>query len=316
MGFNNIPECPYDGCTYDVNNFDSALNDFRKGSCEDYAIYYGSGSEDMLVFRIWDTGLIDIYASDNVKELSTPVSEFNAKNIFQFCNRAYNEEIFPDKDGDGTIDLDDVDISSQFTDSIVLAVFDAVNMRSLHIPFGNNPISDFHGEQHLSEVYSQGSNNSNLYIDASSAYSGLQPIRTIPRVFLGGTCGTSTWRNELIPIIESYGVDYFNPVVENWTEECYQRELDERAKDMVLVYALTNEMEGVYSIAEIIDDCHECPNNLIFCNLWQDDPNQPFMTKSLSKVQKMVESHGVQSCTSIQELADAIYYKLQDLNQR
>ena len=36
------------------------------------------------------------------------------------------------------------------------------------------------------------------------------------RIFLGGTCAETTWRDELIEQLE---VDYFNPVVKNWTEE-------------------------------------------------------------------------------------------------
>lgn len=36
------------------------------------------------------------------------------------------------------------------------------------------------------------------------------------KVFLGGTCEGRDWRNELIPKLKC---DYFNPVVEEWTEE-------------------------------------------------------------------------------------------------
>ena len=44
------------------------------------------------------------------------------------------------------------------------------------------------------------------------------------KVFLGGTCNESTWRNELIPLLENAGVEYFNPVVDNWTPECQEEE--------------------------------------------------------------------------------------------
>ena len=37
------------------------------------------------------------------------------------------------------------------------------------------------------------------------------------KVYLGGTCNNSNWRNKLITILK---VDYFNPVVEDWTPEC------------------------------------------------------------------------------------------------
>jgi len=41
-------------------------------------------------------------------------------------------------------------------------------------------------------------------------------------VFLGGTCNGSKWRDILIPRLK---ISYFNPVVDNWTEEDYQKEL-------------------------------------------------------------------------------------------
>lgn len=41
--------------------------------------------------------------------------------------------------------------------------------------------------------------------------------------FLGGTCNNSTWRQELISQL-SENVDFFNPVVDDWTPECQARE--------------------------------------------------------------------------------------------
>jgi len=32
------------------------------------------------------------------------------------------------------------------------------------------------------------------------------------KIFLGGTCNESTWRNRIIPMLE---IDYFNPVVDD-----------------------------------------------------------------------------------------------------
>ena len=46
------------------------------------------------------------------------------------------------------------------------------------------------------------------------------------KVFLGGTCNNSTWRNRLI---DNLKIDYFNPVVEDWTPECQAEE--ERQKN-------------------------------------------------------------------------------------
>jgi hypothetical protein len=45
------------------------------------------------------------------------------------------------------------------------------------------------------------------------------------RVFLGGTCNGTTWRDSMIKDLK---VDYFNPVVEDWTPEAQQEERYEK----------------------------------------------------------------------------------------
>ena len=76
------------------------------------------------------------------------------------------------------------------------------------------------------------------------------------RWFLGGTCADTKWRDELIPLLEKNNIDYFNPVVKNWTPECQAIEEDEKNnKCNVHLYVITPEMQGVYSIAEIINSC-------------------------------------------------------------
>ena len=42
------------------------------------------------------------------------------------------------------------------------------------------------------------------------------------KVFLGGTCNNSIWRDVLIPLLTDNGINYFNPVVDDWTEDCYK----------------------------------------------------------------------------------------------
>lgn len=77
------------------------------------------------------------------------------------------------------------------------------------------------------------------------------------RVFLGGTCADTTWREELIPYLEKFGIDYFNPVVKDWTPECQSIEEEEKnRKCNVHLYVITKEMMGTYSIAEIIHSAH------------------------------------------------------------
>ena len=74
------------------------------------------------------------------------------------------------------------------------------------------------------------------------------------RIFLGGTCADTTWRDDFIKEIESTGIEYFNPVVKDWTPECQAIEEDEKNnKCDTHLYVITKEMLGTYSIAEIVN---------------------------------------------------------------
>ena len=75
--------------------------------------------------------------------------------------------------------------------------------------------------------------------------------------FLGGTCAETTWRDELMPLLKARGIDYFNPVVDDWTPECQEiEEIEKNSRCNVHLYVITEEMQGVYSIAEIIHSAH------------------------------------------------------------
>lgn len=76
------------------------------------------------------------------------------------------------------------------------------------------------------------------------------------RIFLGGTCAESTWRDELIPLLKDYNCEWFNPIVKSWSPECQSIEEDEKNnKCNVHLYVITSKMIGVYSIAEIVNSC-------------------------------------------------------------
>lgn len=123
------------------------------------------------------------------------------------------------------------------------------------------------------------------------------------RVFEGGTCNGSLWRNELNKIIK---IDYFNPVVDDWNEESQKREVYERENCDFCLYTITPLMSGVYSIAEIVEDSIKRPEKTLLCLLYKDD-NKIFdehQWKSLQQVSKMIEKYGVQTFYSLKEVAD------------
>lgn len=70
------------------------------------------------------------------------------------------------------------------------------------------------------------------------------------KVFLGGTCVGRDWREELIPHLR---VDYFNPVVSNWTKEAEENEYLEKESSDVHLYVITSDIKGIFSVAEALD---------------------------------------------------------------
>ena len=131
------------------------------------------------------------------------------------------------------------------------------------------------------------------------------------KVFLGGTCNESTWRYSLI---EKLNIDYFNPVVEDWTEECMVEELKQRQICDFCLYTITPQMTGVYSIAEVIDDSNKRPERTIFCLLeeWDGERFTPSQIKSLIQVGRLVERNGGEFFTDLQVVADYLNGQLCD----
>lgn len=108
------------------------------------------------------------------------------------------------------------------------------------------------------------------------------------KVFLGGTCAETTWRNELIDLIQ---VDYFNPVVDDWTPDCI--EIENNEKEILCnihLYVITKEMMGVYSIAEAVESAMTSGKVTIFHVIPKGfDDGQ---LKSLKAVVGLVRNHG------------------------
>jgi len=122
------------------------------------------------------------------------------------------------------------------------------------------------------------------------------------RCFLGGTCNESTWRDKLIKKLD---IDYFNPVVEDWTPECMDEEIKQRKSCDYVLYVLTPKMTGVYSVAEVVDDSNKRPEKTVFCFLESDDGSDftKGQIKSIKQVAKMVEENGATVCESLTKVA-------------
>jgi len=124
------------------------------------------------------------------------------------------------------------------------------------------------------------------------------------RVFLGGTCNESNWREQLIPMLK---IDYFNPVVGSRTEECQAEEMRQRGTECALcLYVITPLMTGVYAIAEAVEDSCRMPHKTLFCVLPEDDGAafDASQAKSLSMVAKMIERNGAMVFDSLDAVAE------------
>lgn len=71
------------------------------------------------------------------------------------------------------------------------------------------------------------------------------------KIGLFGTCGGSTWRSGIMPLLDQRGISYFNPQVDNWTAECAQIEADHLVNDNIVLFPITDETTGIRSLAEI-----------------------------------------------------------------
>lgn len=121
------------------------------------------------------------------------------------------------------------------------------------------------------------------------------------KVFLGGTCDGYDWRKQIIPLLEC---DYYNPIVENWTEEDRQREVKERETSDFVLYTITSGIKGVYSIAEVTDDSNKRPEKTLFCILTEGMNDQ--MKKSIEATTKLIENNGAKVFFDLHNVASYI----------
>ena len=123
------------------------------------------------------------------------------------------------------------------------------------------------------------------------------------KVFLGGTCNGSTWRDVLIKDLK---INYFEPCAEQWTSAMMEEEIKQRAECDFCLYVVTPKMTGVYSIAEIVDDSNKRPHKTIFCYLTSDGDEKfsEHQLKSLEQTGKMIKENGAVFFKTLKETAD------------
>ena len=124
------------------------------------------------------------------------------------------------------------------------------------------------------------------------------------KVFLGGTCNESTWRNELIPLLEKVGVEYFNPVVDNWTLECQEEEYHQKEICDIHLYLITKKMKGVFSIAEAVASCQFKDKEVLFAFADFDGEFDTAEKKSLYAVGHLIARLGGVYMPDLEDIRD------------
>ena len=108
------------------------------------------------------------------------------------------------------------------------------------------------------------------------------------KVFLGGTCNETTWRDDLIAALD---VGYFNPVVDDWTPECQEiEEVEKSSHCNIHLYVITSDMTGTFSIAEAIESAMTRGKQTILHIIPEGFSRAQL--KSLEAVSNMVKKHG------------------------
>lgn len=128
------------------------------------------------------------------------------------------------------------------------------------------------------------------------------------KVFLGGTCNGSTWRDEMVRHLKSAGIDYFNPVVTNWDDKAREREFLARALCDLCIYTITPKMIGSYAVAEVVDDGHRRPQKTIMILLRKDGDSEftDDQWRSLHAVAQLVGGYGVKCFYDFKDAVDFI----------
>lgn len=134
-------------------------------------------------------------------------------------------------------------------------------------------------------------------------------------LFLGGTCASSTWREELLEMLDSDLIDAFNPVVPDWTPECQAIEDEHRVNDDLCLYVITPEGVGFYSYVEVVDDSNKRPERTVMCVLEEANgaTYDKHNLKCALKTMNLVAANGVFVTDNLETLAAYLNAKAKEI---
>ena len=128
-------------------------------------------------------------------------------------------------------------------------------------------------------------NSSTVVIDTQEQNPTPDLVPKKQLVFLGGTCNESTWRDKLI---DGLKMSYFNPVVQNWTEDDKEKENQIKDSADFNLFVFTPKHSGYFSFVEAALLAVKSASRTILCVL-QDDDGSTFDDATKRSVDAIIE---------------------------
>ncbi|GAB5370174.1 hypothetical protein AAMO2058_001469700 [Amorphochlora amoebiformis] len=103
-------------------------------------------------------------------------------------------------------------------------------------------------------LYSHNVSFSNIALAEEQEFKSMQSSLSTVDVFLGGACNPTTWRKDVaIPIFKDKKVTYYNPQVENWTQDLIVLESLVKASSRILLFVLSGQTRAISSMIEVTE---------------------------------------------------------------
>lgn len=116
---------------------------------------------------------------------------------------------------------------------------------------------------------------------------------------LFGTCDNVRWRDSFMKAYNNLGINYFNPMVDNWDASMVPIEADHLKNDEIILFPILKDSYGIGSLAEVafgpLKDIIAFRNRT-FIILIDDDVNETLqndkaMAKASKRARALVKGH-------------------------
>ena len=124
------------------------------------------------------------------------------------------------------------------------------------------------------------------------------------KVYLGGTCNGSAWRDELIGMLDK-NIQTYNPIVEKWDASSSDNYEIKQGIDFLL-YVLTPELNGFMSIANAVDASNKMPEKLLFCYLpeYNGKKFNKHNLECMKAIKNLIKNNGGKVFDNLNEIAN------------